>query len=286
MQTTGLPLAEAFISRHPDAAAREVETLAPDKALALLRHLPLAQVKSILGHMLPSYASRLCVRMPIAELANYLHGFNTRQIAAILRGLPDSAREDLYRSFPERTVYLCRLLLSYPKEVIGAWMRADIEVLPETLSVAEALHRLHHTGDYVDANCIPVVGARRNLLGRVSLNQLLRISGEEPLRSLVKNDIAVLPSRMTLLTAHNHSAWTHGDIAFVHNRQKQFIGLIHHAELRRGLSARIDQEPAAAPENALDLIGRSYLKSILAMSEVLRSEPSGMEPSGNAGGQS
>lgn len=272
MQTTGLALAEAFISRHPDAAAREIEIISPDKSLTLLRHLPVGQAKAILSHMLPSYASRLCVRMSEHELANYLNGFNARQISAILRGMPESAREDLYRSAPERVVYLCRLLLSYPKEVVGAWMRADVEVLPDTLSVEQALVRLRSTADYLDTNCIPVVGSGRNLVGRVSLNQLLRMADDEPLSSFLKNDIASLPSRMGLTTAHSHPAWLKGDVAFVHNRQNQFVGLIHHAELRRGLLARVEQQADFAQDSALALVGRTYTRSLLAMGEILRSE--------------
>src|SRR5690606_1316257 len=117
-------LAMAFLTLHPDAAARLLEGMPAGAARALLprRDAPLAA--AVVDKMLATDAARCLEQLPPDAAAAITAALGVPEAAAVIRHLPPAAREALLAAAaPQRAVAL-RLLLSYPPHTVGAWMDA------------------------------------------------------------------------------------------------------------------------------------------------------------------
>ncbi|MDX2464773.1 MAG: CBS domain-containing protein [Porticoccus sp.] len=278
MNPRELDVVLAFVQQHPEAAARELELQAQETTAELIEALPLHQGRQLVTHMLPPYAARLCAYLSLDTAAGLLSEFNANQAAAILRGMPKSNRDDLLKVLPEKTTILCRLLLSYSDDSVGAWMSADIVMLPSNCSVAEALQRFTSTNSSIIGDGLPVVDNDRNLTGLVCLRDLLRAKGESSISHLRQDAPSTLSSRTSLAAAAHHDGWQQHDILPVLNRNKQLVGLLRHVDLRRSLEQFGEISRVIPQDDFLGSMGEAYLGTLTALLGLVnkQSEPSSM----------
>ena len=265
MNPRELDVALSFIQQYPQAAARELELQTQETTVELLQTLPLRQGRQLITHMLPSYAARLCTQLSLDVAAGLLAEFNANQAAAILRGIPKPKRDDLLTVLPEKTAMLCRLLLSYSEDSVGAWMNADIVMLPPNCSVAEALQRYMDGSGSIIGDALPVVDSSNFLVGLVKLKDLLRAKAESSISHLRQPAPVTLSSRNSLAAAARNEGWRQQDILPVLNRNKQLVGLLHHVDLRHNL-ANFGKLARTAPQHdLLGNIGEAYISSLAAL---------------------
>lgn len=265
MHPSELELVGTFIQSHPDAAAREVELQPLDMAVELMKAIPLPQGRQIVRHMLPSYAARLCDRLSLDLVAGLLDDFSANQVATILRCLPGEKYDDLLAVLPQKKAALCRLLMSYSEDVVGAWMLADIVMLPLNCTVAESLNRFTTSNGLISDDGLPVVDDNTYLIGQVYLRDLLRAKPEAPITPLIRPPLPVLLSRTSILSAAAHSGWKSHDTLMVNNRNKQLIGLLRHSELRRSLESFDNQSGIALRDDLLGGMLEMYGSSLIAL---------------------
>ncbi|WP_250657032.1 magnesium transporter MgtE N-terminal domain-containing protein [Alkalimarinus coralli] len=248
MAVRDLNIAKTFIRTHVDAAARELEGLPVEAARELLEALPATQAHRILMHMLPPYAARLCAQLPIKLAASLLAGGDANHVVAILRCMPSAKRKTLLKVMPDKIAALCLLLLSYSKDTVGAWMTADIVMLPRSITVASALRRLADSHGLSDSDSIPLVDGDTHLVGLVSVRTLLNAKDDSCIDQLIDETRPALSSRASLRSVLDHAGWQRYDTLVVLNRYKQLIGILRHVDLRRGLeqpTADIHPDPVA-----------------------------------------
>lgn len=260
-----LDLVLTFIQSHPDAAARELELQRPETATELILALPKKQAHRVLMHMLPSCAARLCNQIPVDRAAELLVDGNVNQVAAILRCLQKPRCNKVLKGLPEKTATLCRLVLSYSEDTIGAWMVADIVMLPADCTAADALKRLALSNSSADSNKVPVIDKQQYVIGLVDVRDLLRAKAETVVTALVRETPSVLSSRTSVTAAARDKAWHHHDTLLVLNRNRQLIGLLRHVDLRRSLARFSEVSGATSQNDFLGSIGEGYVGSLSAM---------------------
>ncbi|MCR8921219.1 CBS domain-containing protein [Dasania sp. GY-MA-18] len=259
----------SFIQQHPQAAARELELQSQDITAELIKALPLRQGRELISHMLPPYAARLCAHLSLDITAGLLAEFSSNQATAILRNIPKTKREQILIELPEKTAVLCRLLLSYSDDSVGAWMSADIVMLPPNCLAAEALQRFANTNGATLGDALPVVDSNNYLVGLVSIRDLLNANKASSISHLCIDAPAPLSSRASLATAAHHEEWQQYDVLPVINRNKELIGLLAHADLRRSLE-QYGEIPRAIPQNNfLSNMGEAYIGSLVALLALL-----------------
>jgi Mg/Co/Ni transporter MgtE len=275
MNPLELDVVLAFVQQHPEAAARELELQSHESTAELIEVLPLHQGRQLVAHMLPPYAARLCSYLSLDTGAGLLAEFSANQSATILRGMPKLKRNDLLKVLPEKTAILCRLLLSYSDDSVGAWMSADIVMLPSNCSVDDALQRFISTNSAIIGGSLPVVDNDRYLVGLVRLRDLLRAKGESSISHLRQDPPSALSSRASLAAVVDHDGWKKHDILPVLNRNKQLVGMLHHVDLRRSLEQFGEISRAIPQEDFLGGMGKAYLGTLTALLGLVnkKSEP-------------
>ena len=260
-----LDLALAFIEQHPESAARELELQTEQACAELIQALPLYQGRKLLSHMLPLYAARLCACLSQDHAAGLLAEFNANQAAAILRGMSQVKRDRLLKRMPEKIAILCRLLLSYSDDSVGAWMNVDIIMLPSSCTAAQAVQRFTDCDSVAMADTLPVVDKQGALLGLVYLRDILRAQEQSPILPLIFNTPVTLSSRTSLAAASADEGWQHGDILPVLNRSKQLVGLLRHVDLRVSLSQFGEVSHGLPHDDFVSAIGQDYKGSLVAL---------------------
>lgn len=271
MNPRELDIVLTFIEQHPDAAARQLELQSQRSAAEFIRALPLTQGSQLVLHMLPSYVARLCAHWPLDMAAVLLADFNANRTAAILRSITKLKRDDLLKALPEKNAALCRLLLSYSDDSVGAWMNADIAVLPPNCRVAEALQRFTLEDGSLLGDALPLVDNRNCLLGQVYLRDLLRAKGESPVSHLRQDPPPVLSSRASLGVAARHEGWQRYDTLPVLNRDKQLVGLLRYSDLRHSLEQFGETSRTVSQDDLLGGMVEAYRGTLMALLGLLGS---------------
>lgn len=269
MLSNEIALVNGFIDSHPDEATREIETLASDAALSLLFELPQEKVEIVLASMLPTYAAKLLLAAPMDFYIPYFKTFKARQVTAILAHFPEDARSSVYDALPEHQAKIFQLLLSYPSNVVGAYMHTYIEILPDSIDAAAAIERIKVSTLELESHAIPVVDRRRQLLGITDLQTLLQAPKNTPLKSLVYSGGGLIPSRMSLAAALQHNAWHKSDYVFVHNRDKQVIGILHHVDLRYASGKFLISQSEQGMKSNLEVLGSAFATSLSIVGQYL-----------------
>lgn len=262
-------LALAFIKTHPDDAAGMLETLPPGDVIGWFPALSQSQAGSMLIRMMPSHAATLCSMMQTQFSVELLSNANIDRIVAILRFINGSQRESILTALPLETSATCRLLLGYTQDSVGAWMNPQIIMLPAESSAAETLARLASESININSGIIHIVDHDLKLLGIVEIAALLHASGGKPVLELADRTHASISGRASLTSVQHHPGWKQRDILTIVNRHHQPIGILRHADLRKGLE-RGGRDEADAGEAPLPVsLYRTYGGVLIALLNVL-----------------
>lgn len=254
-----------FIQKYPDAAARELELQAQENAAQFLASLPLVQGRRLLVNMLPVYAARICTHLSQDQAFALLAEFNANQLASLLRCMSGTTREALFKVLPEKTVAVCRLLMTYPEDTVGAWMMADTVMLRPENCVADALQRFAAQDPSQQLDSLAVVGSNRHYAGQLYLRDLLQEKTETPVSQVMRKPLPQLPSRVSVSSAARHTEWRHVDMMAVLNSSKHLVGLLPHRALRCSVERSGEQPRIRARDNVAGAIGDVYGGSLIAL---------------------
>ena len=178
---------------HPGDVAEALDRLTPhdrkavfglitsDEARAeVLAMLEFAAGADLLGELEPDVAGRIVRHMSTDDASVLLRELPREQLDAILATLGDDA-EDV------------ESLLAYPEDTAGAIMSPDYLALSEDLSVKSAIERIQSSGERDASFYVYVVDQRENLVGVLSLRQLIMQPPDKLLRDFMTTD----PIRVT-----------------------------------------------------------------------------------------
>ncbi len=269
MSPANLELVASFVQSHPESAARELERQSPEAAAQLIRALPLNMGRLLLSHMLPPYAASLCAEVSQDRAAGLLAEFSANRVAALLRCMPKLKRSEVMAALPEKTAALCRLLMAYSEDTVGAWMTAGIVMLSINCLVEEALQQVSQAHGLVLGGMVPVVEQTQQLAGFVDLRELLRAKAQMPLSQLLHESPDILSSRTSLVSASQSEAWRQHELLPVHNRERQLVGLLRYVDLRRSLEQYARATPALVAGSLVGDLGEAYGGSLVAMLGLL-----------------
>ncbi|MDF2177250.1 magnesium transporter [Aliiglaciecola sp. CAU 1673] len=263
MTSPTLSLALKFLEEEPQAAARRLELEAPAHIAALLNKAPRHNAARVLCQMLPAFAAPVMSAMSQEQAGHLMQELNQAEIAAILRHVPDSST--LLSLLPVRKQRGCELLMAYPEYTVGAWTETDLLVLDGQMEVQEALLRLKKKA-FSETHDIFVVNRDRQVVGCLSVYELIRRPGNSQVQTLMQKGVATLSGYTELEAALKMPLWRDDDAVAVVNLMQEFIGVIHHHQLLRALhrTERAEENLSATA----DIIG-TYSSTIQAMLDLL-----------------
>ncbi|HEX6997644.1 MAG TPA: hypothetical protein VF322_05840 [Gammaproteobacteria bacterium] len=241
-------LAMAFLTLHPDAAARLLEGMPAGTARAVLARAEPPLAAAVVDKMLATDAARCLEQLPPDAAAAITAALGVPEAAAVIRHLPPAAREALLAAAaPQRAVAL-RLLLSYPPHTVGAWMDATALALPDDCPAGEARERVERERQEMRQR-IYVLDRWRRIRGAVPTPTLLRSASGKKLAALVE-PAPSLWAREPLASAQDSEVWERHADAPVVNRDHEYVGVLSYADLRRAQKQLAGQAPHAGANGA------------------------------------
>lgn len=269
MNLNELEVTQGFIESKPYAAARELETLPVESAIALFEALPLSLIKRLINIVFPTYTARVCVQLSKDKAAELIDLCNINHAAAVLRCIPKKNRTGIIKCLPDNKSSYIRVVIKYTDDMVGAWMNPNFVMLPDTSTVENALTRIKQDDTHTSAEMIPVVNLQQALVGVVSITELLKASDATPLSVIIKKAPDTLRSRESLAVAVQCKGWQHYDALPVLNHQRQVIGILSHKELRRSFKQFGDIEDVPQHDNLTYELGVSYLRVFSALLDII-----------------
>lgn len=249
-------LSLSFLRRHPASAAAALEDMASETSAAYLSEVPLWLLAPVASAMRPNYAAQ-CLEHAGEDFASMLlPTLSPASAAGILRQLPEKTCTALLERIPATFAFNVKLLLRYPVSTVGAWMEPDVSVLLSGDTVSQALSRLGLESGSVD-RFLYLLDRQQQLLGRISLAELLRASANMQLDNLCEPVPFVLKGRSDLQKSiANPAQWRQNDPAPVVARDQRFLGIVRYATLQ-------DVASTADIENKYDPVFSDTLLELL-----------------------
>lgn len=229
-------LALAFIQSHPAAAAQVLEQQDLEQVAEFLGDIPARHGRMILQQFLPQYAARVLGALATEPRARLVARLSASRLAAILRYAKPRARNAMLKNLPVKTRSACQLLLHYTDDAVGAWMRPAVATVPELASAGEALDRIKSQTSEGLSEPVLVVSRDRQVLGMLTVSRLLHEHPDDPVTQTMHQPPGQIRGRTTLYSARNHPGWRKHDVLVVVNQNKQLLGVLPHAALRKGLA--------------------------------------------------
>jgi magnesium transporter len=187
-------LREFCTALHPARTAEYMEGLQPEEAWQVLQYAEPAlrsEIFSYFDHERQTAIIQQEDRQQIAELiaqtaaddrVDILENVETEIVNELMTLLPQEERRDILR------------LSAYPEGTAGAIMTTEVAMLPETLTVGEALRELGRQSENLETiYYLYVVDAEHHLRGVVSARQLVSKIGkpDTPISQLMESDMVV-----------------------------------------------------------------------------------------------
>ncbi len=262
-------LAFQFLDQEPRAAARLLEAGDTANVIPFLSNTPAPVVARILRQMQTDTAAILLNTANAETAQAWMQYLGTRELSLILRRLDTAQQQDLLNSLTLKKKAACQLLLSFRDDMVGAIVETDVIVFPQDLSVEESLKRIRQR-QFKEGHQLWVVDNNHQLVGELSLMDLIQSHGDLSLGELQHPCNDTLNGRSLTRYALNHPAWLKRDFLPVINRQHELIGVLWFSQLKRSLSHPEPKQQALSDiqHSALDIV-HAHGDSMRALMDVL-----------------
>lgn len=235
MPSPHIKLAIHFLSEEPEVAAHRLHTESPQAVCELLQTVPPPVAAEVLRLMLPTFSSSILPLLEQDFLSNVLSCLKLADIAAIIRVLKKSNQTKIVNMLPLARQAACRTLLGFPIHTVGAWLETDILTLDKEMLIAEALKAVKQSS-YASTQHIFVLGKSQNIIGKISIYDLLRHAKNFSIAEIMKPKTPMLSGHMELEAALGSPAWRQADTLPVVNSKSALIGVVHHHRIRSAVT--------------------------------------------------
>ena len=266
-QKNGLAL--GFLQSHPASAAATLEQHPIEEVSLFLQEVPSAISARVVQCFMPHYISRVLELLPAPVVASIFKELAIGQVAAILRHFSRKNRVEILETLPTRFQVGCNLLLKFSPDMIGAWITPQVATIPYDYSVLQALNHLKETTEIVQTDSVFVISRYRDFKGRLKLIELIRASADIPISDLTTQNGGQLRARGRLVEAGSHRDWKRFHEIPVINRNKKFIGVLCHTELRKGLDHLKPNSSGPVPVDMGEPVTAVYGEAMLAIAESM-----------------
>jgi len=246
-------LSREFLLSYPTEAARILEQVSTEHVVALLSELPPKTSTAMMVAMLPERAAACLVTMPVSLAAKLVTELPSAAIARIFRLLNKVKQRELLVQMPDKTRAQLRRYIDYPSESVGTLLNPIVDMLPESITVAEAIRRIEREGHAVNSD-IYIIDDFHHLVGVVALGKLIASSRHTKLRDIMDTktlSISVHATAESLLTFHG---WiTHRRLPVV-ERDRTLVGTLDYTHLQESLGQMPAMNSRDPLQNLLSLI--------------------------------
>lgn len=228
------PLSRKFLTAYPVDAARVLENLTDQHVAALFDELPTSISLPVINAMLPEKASACFMKMSSSSAAKIVAELPVPSAARIYRFLVDEKQKELSVLLSDKTRSSINRYLSYPATSAGSLLDPDVDLLPENITVADAIRRVEHAKHAVICD-IYIINDSLQLVGVIDLGKLLISKHHDRLRTIMSRKTHPILAYMSLSTLLNHPGWSQRRRLPVVERDNTIVGVLDHKKLLEAL---------------------------------------------------
>jgi len=272
-----LTLALDFLDEHPDAAVRILEQHDAAQVAAFLLTVPDTYSVRVFARALVAFTAHLCGLLPMDKVVPLLLELDLSRMVAILRYLDRDKVDAILLESPKSRRAACLMLLHFSLNSVGAWMVPNSAVVSSDFTVAEVLTFLKDATEETVSKYVFVVNRDGMPEGRVSYLSLLKARPGLQVVKLMEPGAGTISGQMLLTQAAKLPCWDIGDVMPVTGLHHQYIGVLRHADLRRGLQY-LKQSNRTSPgvndplSGIIDVYGQSLLALFNSVSNVVEND--------------
>jgi Mg/Co/Ni transporter MgtE len=251
------PLSQEFLLRYPVEAARTLEQVSVQDVAVLFDGSPTEVIVPVLTAMLPDVASLCLGNMQPTEAAKLLTDMPVNRAARIYRLLSTGKQNELATNLPDKTRRRILRFLNYASLSAGDLMDHNVSILPDDLTVADAVRRIERQEQAVGCE-IYIVNSSHQLQGATDLGRLLTSDHNIRLRDIMNRSVRPVSAHASAAQLLSHPAWTGQQKLPVVERDNALVGVLEHGRL---LEATGEQSVTTYDplENLLSLAGLYWL---------------------------
>lgn len=229
-------LSREFLQHYPREAARVLEQVSPGHVAALFAGFPLQTGAPVLASMLPEHAAACLEALPPATAGKMIMEMPVASAGRFYRLLSESTRNALIDHLPPKARSDIRRYLAYPSGTAGALLDPRIDILPENVTVVEALHRIEQCHDPVGCDIYVVDDAHR-LVGVVELGRLMAAEHHSRLRMVMRRKTQAVSAHADVDTLQTHPGWSSRRRLPVVERDATLVGALDYSRLEEATAA-------------------------------------------------
>ena len=259
-----LMLSMEFIKAHPVDAAQILERLQVEETNALLKKAPPLVAATVIKFMDAMYATQCLETLGIHESGAIIAELPLKMASVLLRRIAQRRMESILEMLPPATAKDLRTILRYSEDMAGALMDSDVLMLPEDITVEEALGRIQKHPKQV-THYIYVVNRERILVGFIELGVLMRADPGSYVSAVMHTKPTKLSAHLSKQAIVMHPGWGEFHTLPVVDRKDIFLGTLDYHTLRSLESASKNIRDAEPVNTVAKALGELYLMGLFGL---------------------
>lgn len=229
------PFTLSFLKLHPQNAANVLERLLVEDTVEFLQKIPTDLAARTLEVLAPQYAAQCFLIIPPKTCSGLMQQMKLTSGISLLRFMPRSATQTILKHLLPDKKLLLKKRLTYPQDLVGAWMHSDNPAVSETTLVGEIRKSLRLSKKAIEyAPC--VVGPDGSVIGLLSLARLITSKDSIPVSNILERDFKALSARATVRSVSSLPQWDYFESLPVVDRKNKFIGMLTLKSLKKALA--------------------------------------------------
>lgn len=269
-------VSQKFLLNYPIEAARTLEQVATEDITALFSELSFETSAPVLAALLPEKAVSCLELMKVSYTAKLLAEMPLSTSARLYRMLSTESQEAISVLFSDKMQKRLQRYIEYPPFSVGAMLDPWVDVLPETVTVGEAIRRIKKIKHPVKCE-LYIIDDAYKLVGMIELGRLLTSSHHAILRDIMSRKsqpVSVHALTESLLT---HPGWKTRRRLPVVERDKTLLGALEYQSVQETYgNSRIDLTHDSM-ENLLSLASLYWISMAELLSSLFSMKKSGKE---------
>ena len=224
-------LAKVFLKSHPQEAAPILEKFSSKDVSLLLHQLNPQEIAKILHFVIPSLGGFFLSEMEPDLLLKVFSQLDPQKILLYLRNVSRQKRDAILKALPMDLAKNLKTSLRYPKGTAGYIMEPLVFVLPQEITVEEAIRRVRKLKP--QAFHYPyVVNRNQQLLGVLALRDLMLADSKTIIGSILQKNIGKIYVGWTYEQILAHPAWHRITTLPVVDEEEILLGVLQYQNIQ------------------------------------------------------
>jgi len=257
-------VSQNFLINYPIEAARTLEQVATEDVAAFFSELSYETSAPVLAAMLSEKSVSCLELMKASYAAKLLTQMTLSSAARLYRMLNNERREEISGLFSDKMRNRLQRYIEYPPLSVGSMIDPWVDVLPERITVADAIRRIEHLEHPVKCE-LYIVDDAHKLIGMIELGKLLMSSHHARLHDIMSRKSQPVSVHALTESLLAHPGWKTRRRLPVVERDKTLLGALEYHSVQETIGSSGINRQQDSMENLLSLASLYWI----SMAELL-----------------